>query len=79
MTKLVFLWLPLRDSILGARAHIARTVCRRAERRILAAAADLQLPPALLAYINRLSDWLYTFARYSNLQAQVPENFWQKE
>ncbi|MBD5178173.1 MAG: cob(I)yrinic acid a,c-diamide adenosyltransferase [Bacteroidales bacterium] len=76
---------PLRNfilpggSILGARAHIARTVCRRAERRILAAATDLQLPPALLAYINRLSDWLYTFARYSNLQAQVPENFWQKE
>lgn len=65
-------------SVLAARAHVARTVCRRAERRILAAATDLTIPPALLAYINRLSDWLYTFARHANVQAQIPENFWQK-
>ncbi|MCM1310203.1 MAG: cob(I)yrinic acid a,c-diamide adenosyltransferase [Bacteroides sp.] len=63
---------------LAAQAHVARTVCRRAERRILAAAADVTLPADLLSLINRLSDWLYTFARYSNVQAQVEETYWQR-
>ncbi len=64
-------------STLAAQAHIARTVCRRAERRILSCASEMNLTPTLLAYINRLSDWLFTFARYANLQAQVPEHTWQ--
>lgn len=74
---------PLREfilpggSILGARAHIARTVCRRAERRILACADEVNLPPTLLAFINRLSDWLFTFARFANLKAEIPENTWK--
>lgn len=74
---------PLREfilpggSILATRAHIARTVCRRAERRILTCAGEMNLPPTLLAYINRLSDWLFTFARYANLQAEITENTWK--
>lgn len=64
-------------SILAARAHIARTVCRRAERRILSCASEIALPPTLLAFINRLSDWLFTFARYANLQAEISENTWK--
>lgn len=63
---------------LAAQAHVARTVCRRAERRIITLAPDMTLPPELLGLINRLSDWLYTFARYSNLQAQVEETYWQR-
>ncbi len=63
---------------LAARAHVARTVCRRAERRIISLASAMTLPVELLAFINRLSDWLYTFARYANVQAEVPENFWRK-
>lgn len=63
---------------LAAQAHVARTVCRRAERRILTAAAEVSVPPIVLTYINRLSDWLYTFARNANVQAEVPELFWQK-
>lgn len=75
---------PLRNFILpggtvtAANAHVARTICRRAERRIITLASTLTIPPELMAYINRLSDWLYTFARYANVQAEVPENFWQK-
>ncbi len=75
---------PLRNFILpggselAARAHIARTVCRRAERRIISVLPTLSISPEILAYINRLSDWLYTFARYCNVQAEIPENFWQK-
>lgn len=61
---------------LAAHAHVARTICRRAERRIISLAADVELSPIMMAFINRLSDWLYTFARYANLQAQVAENFW---
>lgn len=63
---------------LAAHAHVARTICRRAERRIISLAADMELSPVMMAFINRLSDWLYTFARYANLQAQVAENFWFK-
>lgn len=62
---------------LAAEAHIARTVCRRAERRIISATSDLAVPPVLLGYINRLSDWLYTFARYANVQAEVTESAWK--
>ena len=65
-------------SVLAARAHIARTVCRRAERRIVSIIADINVAPEALTLINRLSDWLYTFARYVNIRAEIPENFWQK-
>lgn len=63
---------------LAAQAHVARTVCRRAERRIITAVATVNVQPVILTYINRLSDWLYTFARYANVQAEVPEIFWHK-
>ena len=47
----------------GAALHLARTVCRRAERHIVALTATVALPPLLLAYINRLSDLLFVLAR----------------
>ncbi len=64
--------------MLAAQAHIARTVCRRAERRIISLASDLPLPSELLCFINRLSDWLYIFARYANTLTQVNERAWQR-
>lgn len=71
---------PLRRFILaggspaGAILHVARTVCRRAERRIVALepAAD----PILLQYINRLSDLLFVLARSANHRKGVPETEW---
>lgn len=62
----------------AARAHVARTVCRRAERRIVSCAATMTLAPQVITFINRLSDWLFTYSRLANINAQLPEIFWQK-
>lgn len=62
----------------AAVAHICRTVCRRAERRIHALAADAEVNPLLLAYINRLSDYLFALAKKINHRAGKAENFWRK-
>ena len=63
----------------SARCHIARTVARRAERRIITLSRDEQIDPNVLKYINRLSDLLFVLARQINLTAQIPENIWQKD
>ena len=60
----------------GARLHLARTVCRRAERRLVALAAQEEVPPVFLAYLNRLSDLLFVLARSANARAGVPEGVW---
>lgn len=61
----------------AAQLHVARTVCRRAERDLLAAgAADWENAPQALAYINRLSDFLYAAARKTNILANVAEIKW---
>jgi len=60
----------------GARLHLARTVCRRAERRLVALAAQEEVPPVFLAYLNRLSDLLFVLARSANSRAGVPEVAW---
>jgi cob(I)alamin adenosyltransferase len=62
---------------LAARLHVARTVCRRAERAVVVLATDSaqQVDPRLLVYLNRLSDWLFTAARAANAavgRADVP-------
>lgn len=54
-------------SELSARLHLARTVARRAERAMTALAEAEPVNPAALAYINRLSDWLFVAARVANL------------
>lgn len=60
----------------GARLHLARTVCRRAERRLVALAAQEDVPAVFLAYLNRLSDLLFVLARAANRCAGVPEIPW---
>ena len=59
----------------GAMLHLARTVCRRAERNMVALGAD-QLDPVAITYINRLSDLLFVMARVVNHRAGVPEVEW---
>lgn len=63
----------------SAKAHIARSVCRRAERRIFDLADCEYVDPLLLRYINRLSDYLFILARNLNFKAGVEEIIWEKE
>ncbi|NQU64544.1 MAG: ATP:cob(I)alamin adenosyltransferase, partial [SAR324 cluster bacterium] len=71
-------------SRLGAQAHVARTVCRRAERRILKLADTENLGIAedqfkqICAFINRLSDYLFAVARFISHQLGEPDILWKK-
>ena len=56
----------------AARLHVARTVCRRAERDALAAAEEVELNPLALVYLNRLSDLLFILARAANAGRDEP-------
>ncbi len=73
---------PMRAFILpgghpiGAALHIARTVCRRAERRIVALHQMSPVPNWILTYMNRLSDLLFALARWANARAGVPDTPW---
>jgi cob(I)alamin adenosyltransferase len=73
---------PLRAFIMpggcpaGAALHLARTVCRRAERRVLAFAADTPIDEGIVRYLNRLSDLLFVQARLVNARAGEPESEW---
>jgi cob(I)alamin adenosyltransferase len=73
---------PLQNFVLpggtpaSAALHIARTVCRRAEREVLALAAREQVSPDTVRYLNRLSDALFVMARFDNKVAGVPEPSW---
>lgn len=60
----------------AAFCHVCRTVCRRAERRILTLSAEVEIAPELLAYMNRLSDYLFVLSRKINLDAKKDEIFW---
>lgn len=62
----------------AARCHLARAVCRRAERRLVALNKRAVLPQGLLAYVNRLSDYLFVLARSLNRVDGQSEVFWQK-
>jgi cob(I)alamin adenosyltransferase len=59
-------------SELAARLHVARAVCRRAEREALAAAPEVELDPLALVYLNRLSDLLFILARAANPAGEEP-------
>lgn len=76
---------PLREFILpggspGAAAlHVARTVCRRAERAVVALQSDEPVDPEVVRYLNRLSDLLFTLARLENRRAGAPDVVWRKD
>jgi cob(I)alamin adenosyltransferase len=61
----------------AARLHVARTVCRRAEREVLHAMAEVELNPLVLRYLNRLSDLLFILARAANASAGADEPLWK--
>ena len=60
----------------SAHAHLARTVCRRAEREVVAMQSEEPVDPAVVIYLNRLSDWLFALARAENALAGVADIEW---
>ncbi len=73
---------PLKNFILpggaskAAALHVARTVCRRAERALVTLRSEAGARELLLAYVNRLSDLLFVLARAANAAASVPDVKW---
>ena len=61
----------------AAQAHVCRTVCRRAERRIVALSEVAIISPEIQQYVNRLSDYLFVLAKIINFNAGVSEIVWQ--
>ena len=74
---------PLRNFILpgggetAARLHLARTICRRAERLLVEFALDRPVPALIVTYLNRLSDWLFVQARLANQSADIADVPWR--
>ena len=57
--------------------HLARSICRRAERRITALSAQEEVDRNVFVYLNRLSDYLFVLSRYVNHELNQPETAWQ--
>lgn len=74
---------PLKNFILpggvasAAAVHLARSVCRRAERAVVAAGEESDVNPTVLIYLNRLSDFLFMLARYQNTLEGSGEILWK--
>lgn len=60
----------------AAVCHVCRTICRRAERRILTLSETCTISPEVLAFVNRLSDYLFVLSRKINFDEQNSEIFW---
>jgi cob(I)alamin adenosyltransferase len=73
---------PLRSFVLpggtrlNAEIHIARTICRRAERLLVALAREESVPPEAIQYLNRLSDAMFVWSRWVNFVLHQPEILW---
>lgn len=76
---------PLRNFILpggavaAAHTHTARSIARRTERVLVALHKEHAVSLVVLQYLNRLSDWLFTLARYINLQMGAGETLWKHD
>lgn len=63
----------------GALIHVARTITRRAERRVVELAKIEEVDNTIIVYLNRLSDLLFTIARYVNFKEKKKEKIWRKK
>ncbi|MHA2424526.1 MAG: cob(I)yrinic acid a,c-diamide adenosyltransferase [Candidatus Thorarchaeota archaeon] len=63
----------------AAFLHVSRTVCRRAERRIITYSRDKDINPEIVRYVNRLSDLIFVFSRYENLEVGDGDNIISRE
>jgi cob(I)alamin adenosyltransferase len=76
---------PLKNFILpggcelAARLHLARTICRRAERLAVGLTKDQTVSPLIVRYLNRLGDWLFVQARLANQLLGIPDVPWEQK
>lgn len=63
----------------AAQCHVARTVCRRAERRIIDLGDTTDMDSHVTTFVNRLSDFLFVLARFFNVESNKDEIFWNKD
>ncbi len=76
---------PLKEFILpgggkaGSYLHVCRTIARRTERRLVALMQEVAIDEAIVVYINRLSDLLFTMARYVNYVEKKKDIIWRKK
>ncbi len=74
---------PLKNFVLpgghigNSFAHLARTICRRAERKCVALSKEKNIHPLIVPYLNRLSDWLFVVARFISYKNNAPEIPWE--
>ncbi|MEZ4849328.1 MAG: cob(I)yrinic acid a,c-diamide adenosyltransferase [Bacteroidia bacterium] len=74
---------PLKNFVLpgghlaNSYAHLARCVCRRAERRVVELNYQSELDPMIISYLNRLSDWLFVLSRYFSFKTGSREVVWK--
>ncbi|MDG7006797.1 MAG: cob(I)yrinic acid a,c-diamide adenosyltransferase [Nitrososphaerota archaeon] len=61
----------------GAMVQVARSVCRRAERRVVTASRSNEMNPELLPFFNRLSSYLFNLSRWENRRAKKKEDVWR--
>ncbi|MFB3786912.1 MAG: cob(I)yrinic acid a,c-diamide adenosyltransferase [bacterium] len=62
----------------AATLHVVRTVCRRAERRVVALQRQEKINPQIVTYLNRLSDLLFVMARFQNQEDEIEEVYWKR-
>ncbi len=62
----------------AAHIHLARAICRRAERRVVGLSHHEEVNPEIIRYLNRVSDLLFVMARAANMRAHVLDTFWEK-
>jgi cob(I)alamin adenosyltransferase len=63
--------------IVSSQCHIARTICRRAERQIIRLSTELFVPKTVIKYINRLSDYLFVLARKVLRDLNIEDTYWK--
>ncbi|MDP1834798.1 MAG: cob(I)yrinic acid a,c-diamide adenosyltransferase [Chlamydiales bacterium] len=77
LPKLTYFILPGGHPSAGM-IHVARSICRRAERRVLPLHKQSEVAPEVFVYLNRLSDYLFVLSRYVNQSLHCPETRWEQ-
>ena len=63
-------------NVIGAQCHVCRTVCRRAERRVVTLAREVRIDETIQRYLNRLSDYLFVLGRHAVVAKGQPEDLY---